>query len=169
MSFKSLITGDNHQNTNRFAFGSLGSHLPTQGTMSFTKQLDGATPQLAYGCSAQEPFRFALFYFQRKAAPNLGGVVFPQLVVGLHRVMIRKWDMADDTEKITLGYEKICWGAYNQWADSPLPQSVSTRYWDAANSRGGHGVEPFCLFTLGLTTAIWGLSAGLLAASHGAS
>ncbi|HLJ11977.1 MAG TPA: type VI secretion system tube protein Hcp [Planctomycetaceae bacterium] len=147
--------------------GGLSTHLPTQGTITFNKLLDGATPQLAFGCSTQEPFRFALFYFQRKVGFNLGSVVFPHLVLGLQRVMIRKWEMADDTEKVTLAYQKICWGAYNPWADAPIPQSVSTRYWDCVNNTGGYGLtEPFCLFTLGITTALF--LVGAAAASAGA-
>lgn len=134
-------------------------HQPTQGTLKFTKHLDSATPQLAYGCSVQEQYKFAIFYFRRKVALNVSAVQFPYLMIGLEDVMISDWNLDGDSEAVDLNYNRICWAGVSQLADTSVPQGVSVRIFDRTTGTGSietSGKHPeFPLFLTGFTGAMY--------------
>lgn len=117
--------------------GMLKGNLPDHSHVTFTKRVDSATPQLAYGCTTQEQFKVALFYFRRKVGFNVAAVPFPYLVVGLENVVVRNWELDGDKETVKLSYDRICWGAISQWADTPVPQGLTTRIFDRTTGTGG--------------------------------
>lgn len=117
--------------------GAMNGSLPEQQHFSFTKPLDSATPQLAYGCSTQEQYKIALFYYRRKVSFGVSAVQFPYMVVGMQNAIIRGWSLDDDSETITMSYDRICWGAISQFADTPVPQGISTRFFDRRTGSGG--------------------------------
>jgi len=136
--------------------GALRGSLPEQGHLSFSKSLDSATPQLAYGCTCQEQFKVALFYYRRKVAFNVASVQFPYMVIGLENVIIRDWSLDGDSESMKLSYDRICWGAVSQFGDTPVPQGISTRVFDRRSQSGGL-VDKSALsgFVVGLTVAMY--------------
>lgn len=136
--------------------GALRGSLPEQQHLSFSKSLDSATPQLAYGCTSQEQFKVALFYFRRKVAFNVASVQFPYMVIGLENVIIRDWSLDGDAENMKLSYDRICWGSVSQFGDTPVPQGISTRVFDRRSQSGGL-VDASALtgFVVGLTVAMY--------------
>jgi len=118
----------------------INTHLPKHGEFSFTKMMDRATPQLAFGCSAQERFPVALFFYRRKVGVGLGAIRVPHLVIGLRKVRISAWKMNGEaeTETITLRYGDVAWGALGQIADSDMPIPIPTaRMFDVEAGAGG--------------------------------
>ena len=137
--------------------GALAGNLPEQKHFKFKKRLDSATPQLAYGCSIQEQFKVALFYFRRKVGFNVAAIPFPYLVIGLENVVIRNHEIGGDSEELTLSYDRICRGGISQFADTPVPQGISTRIFDRTTGSGGMvDSSTLALFTAGLTVAMYG-------------
>ncbi len=146
--------------------GTIFGHLPTHNTFCFTKGIDSATPQLAFGCSAQEKFPLAAFYFRRRIGPGIHGIRMPYLVVGLRRVMISAWGIkGSDHEHVELRYEKICWFAMSQVGDADAPQGVSIRYWDRDRSSGGEAGMNWATLLSSLTTALVLGAGGVVAAT----
>lgn len=136
--------------------GALRGSLPEQNHFSFSKSLDSATPQLAYGCTCQEQFKVALFYYRRKVAFNVASVQFPYMVIGLENVIIRDWSLNGDSETMKLSYDRICWGAVSQFGDTPVPQGISTRVFDRRSQSGGLvDASPLTGFVVGLTVAMY--------------
>ena len=117
------------------AFDSLT--LPEQSEFKFTKLIDNATPQLAYGCSAQEAFPLAVFFFRRKIGLGVEGIRTPYFVVGLYKCMITGWELDGENEKVSMKYSSIAWCSIDPLADSNLPVGFSQRYFDIDSSSGG--------------------------------
>lgn len=118
----------------------LNTHLPKHGEFTFTKMLDRATPQIAFGCSAQERFPVALFFYRRKIGLGLGAIRTPHFVIGLRKVRISAWHMSGDgeSESVTLAYGDIAWAALGSIADSNMPLPIPTaRMWDREANAGG--------------------------------
>lgn len=133
----------------------LNINLPSHKDLEFTKLVDNATPQLAYGASAQEPFYFAGFFFRRRIGAGIDGMRLPFLGIGLTKCLITGWSLSDETEKITLKYKHIMWGTFDQVADINAPTGLSSRVWDSEKNEGGELKEGYLLQALiaGLTLA----------------
>ena len=138
-------------------------NLPEHSEFVFTKNIDNATPQLAYGCSAQEPFYFAAFFFRRKIGAGIAGVRLPYMGIGLTQCLINGWSLSDDVETVTLSYKKIMWGTFDQTADINAPTGMSYRVWETDKKTGGETAAGLLIQGLiaGLTLA--GTAAGTLA------
>ncbi len=120
----------------RHAF--INTHLPKHDEFTFTKMVDRATPQLAFGCSAQERFPCALFFLRKKVGFGLGGIRIPHLVIGLRKVRISKWKMGEEKETVSLRYGDIAWAALGQVADSDIPVPIPTaRLFSTEENAGG--------------------------------
>lgn len=127
--------------------------VPKHGEVVFTKSIDTATPQLAYGCAAQEQFPLAAFFYRRKAGLGLGGVRWPYFVMGLYKNKIKDWSLDGDTETVKLSYSAISWCGYDQWADTNISYPWSTRWFDQDAATGGQG---------GFAMVIQAVAAGLI-------
>jgi type VI protein secretion system component Hcp len=120
----------------RHAF--INTHLPKHDEFTFTKMVDRSTPQLAFGCSAQERFPCALFFLRKKVGFGLGGIRIPHLVIGLRKVRISKWKMGEEKETVSLRYGDIAWAALGQVADSDIPMPIPTaRLFSTEENAGG--------------------------------
>lgn len=141
-------------------------NLPDHDDFTFTKLVDNATPQLAYGASAQEPFYFAAFFFRRRIGAGIDGMRMPFMGIALRKCLITSWSLDDETEKISLKYKHICWGTFDQVADINAPTGMSQRVWNTESNEGGEKPLGYVLQALvgGLTVAA---SAGLSAALGG--
>lgn len=117
----------------------INTHLPEHGEFEFTKMIDRATPQLAFGCCAQERFPLALFLYRKKVGTGLGGIRVPHLVVALRKVRISAWKITgEETEIVTLRYGDISWASLGQVADSDVPIPIpSARTFDQEALQGG--------------------------------
>lgn len=111
--------------------------LPEHGALTFTKNLDIATPELAFGCTAQEPFSLAVFFFRRRIGAGIKGVRLPYFALGLRNCLITEWHLDDDTEKVNLNYKQVAWWVVDQAADINAPTGSTGRYWDASSNSGG--------------------------------
>lgn len=118
----------------------LNDKMPKHKSVVFSKTLDAASPQLSFGCSAQERFPLAVFFFRRKTTFNIGGVVNPHTVIGYKNCTISDWETDGNTETVSLTYEEMGMGAFTQIADSKIPQGISWRTWDRVNNSGGEGM-----------------------------
>ncbi|MEQ8788334.1 MAG: type VI secretion system tube protein Hcp [Pirellulaceae bacterium] len=138
--------------------------LPIHGNFFFKKRPDTATPQLALGCSTQQNFPFAFFFFVRRTGPGLGGMRNPFLIVGLGGIKIMHWEMEGiNEENVALSYRNIAYGSLDSIADTNLPYVPSTRWFDRTNfhgSEGGWGAVMMAAFQ----TAI-AVEGGILAAT----
>jgi len=123
----------------------LNISLPDHNEFTFTKLVDNATPQLAYGCSAQEPYYFAAFFFRRRIGAGIEGVRLPFMGIGLTKCLITSWDLSDETETVTLKYKQIMWGTFDQVADINAPTGMSYRTWDTDKKEGGETAEGLAL------------------------
>eukprot|EP00913_Durusdinium_trenchii_P028468 g26696.t1 len=129
------------------------SKVPEHGDFVFTKQPDNATPQLAYGCSSQEIFPLAVFFFRRKIGVGLGGVRLPFMVIGLRKVRLAGWSLgADLSETVTCKYADIAWTSVPPLADTNLPGAVTVKDWDTEASKS-FDKKWFGWAVQGLTTA----------------
>lgn len=133
--------------------GLFNDRMPEHGSVCFTKNLDAASPQLSFGCSAQERFPLAVFFFRRKTTFNIGGVVHPHTVIGYQNCLISDWSTDGNTETVQLNYEVMGMAAFTQIADSKLPQGVSWRTWDTVNNVGGEK-KPFGALLIPLTLGV---------------
>lgn len=140
------------------AFGNqfVQSRIPEHGEIEFSKHVDSATPQLAYGCSAQEKFPLAIFFYRRKVGLGMGGIRWPYFVTAAFNCKLTEWEMKDDGESVSLFYKQISWCGYDQWADTNISYPWSTRWFDQENYTGGQG---------GLALAVQLLIADLIALS----
>jgi type VI protein secretion system component Hcp len=138
----------------------LNISLPDHNEFTFTKLVDNATPQLAYGCSAQEPYYFAAFFFRRRIGAGIEGVRLPFMGIGLTKCLITSWGLSDETETITLKYKQIMWGTFDQIADINAPTGMSYRTWDTDKKEGGETAEGLALqMLIALLTAGGALAA----------
>lgn len=141
-------------------------NLPSHNELTFTKLVDNATPQLAYGCSAQEPFYFAGFFFRRRIGAGIDGMRLPYMGIGLNKCLITGWSLDGETEKITLKYKQIMWGTFDQVADINAPTGLSSRVWDSEKNEGGEKKEGYLLqaliaaLTLAGTAAVKAMTGG---------
>ncbi len=133
----------------------LNISLPEHNELTFKKYVDNATPQLAYGCSAQEPYYFAAFFYRRKIGAGIKGVRLPFMGIGLTKCLITGWSLDDEMESVTLKYKNIMWGTFDQLADINAPTGMSYRVWDTDNKEGGETTKGLLLQGLiaGLTAA----------------
>jgi type VI protein secretion system component Hcp len=166
-SFQHLL-GDGHFTLNRgrtalgqrasFESGNmfLQSHLPEHGKFGFSKKIDKATPQLAFGCSAQERFPIAIFFFRRRIGLGLEGSRMPYMVIGLEKVLISSWSLGGDSESVNLAYKRIGWAATDQISDMNISIPGFARTWDVESRRGGEG---------GWALGLQALTAGLVFAT----
>lgn len=115
------------------------SHLPSHEKLTFEKKIDKATPQLAFGCSAQEKYVTAVFFYRRRTGLGIMGTRMPYMVIGLNKVLISDWSIDGDVEKVGLSYKQIAWAATAQIADTNLSIPGFTRNWDVESRRGGEG------------------------------
>lgn len=136
-------------NENASAFSSfkknqyVNINLPAHDDFTFTKYVDNSTPQLAYGCTAQEPFSFAAFFYRRRIGVGIKGVRLPYLTIGLNKCLISSWSLADDMETVKLSYKDIVWATYDQIADINAPTGMSSRIWDTESKEGGEKKEAY--------------------------
>lgn len=137
----------------------LNINLPDHDNFTFTKSIDNATPQLSYGCSAQEPFYFAAFFFRRRIGAGINGVRLPFMTLGLTKCLITGWSLEDETEKVTLKYKDIMWSTWDQIADVNVPTGASARVWNTETQEGGEDARAYLLQAL-----VGALSAGAGAA-----
>lgn len=142
--------------------------LPTHNEFTFTKLPDNATPQLAYGCSSQEPMSFAGFFFRRRIGAGISGVRLPFLMIGLRKCLITGWGIGDDlTEKVTLSYKDIVCSTYDQLADINVPTGMSTRIWQTDTKEGGENAKAYLLqglvavLTVGIGAAVGATTDGV--------
>ena len=138
----------------------LNSHTPSHGALSFSKKIDKATPQLAFGCSAQERFPFGIFFYRRRTGLGIEGSRMPYMVIGVDKVLISSWSLNGDDETVTLKYKRIGWAATDQISDTNVSIPGFTRTWDVESRTGGEG--GWALGLQALTLALAGM-AGLLA------
>lgn len=115
------------------------SKLPEHGAISFTKNIDTATAQLAYGCAAQEKFPLAIFFYRRKAGLGIGGIRLPYFVMACFKSKIENWKIDGDQESADLHYKTISWCSYDQWADTNVSYPWSTRWFNQETFKGGQG------------------------------
>lgn len=116
------------------------SHLPDHSDFVFTKQPDNATPQIAYGCSAQQIFPLAVFFFRRKIGVGVGGIRLPFMCIGLRKVRVVGWELgADLSETVTLKYADIAWTAVPPLADANIPGGLNVKDWDTEASKNLKG------------------------------
>lgn len=117
----------------------INTHLPEHGEFQFVKMIDRATPQLAFGCCAQERFPLALFLYRKKIGTGIGGIRVPHLVVALRKVRISAWKITgEETEEVTLRYGDVSWASLGQIADTDVPVPIpSARTFDAEALQGG--------------------------------
>lgn len=141
-------------------------NLPGHKDFVFTKLVDAATPQLAYGCSAQEPFYFAAFFFRRRIGAGIDGMRMPFMGIGLRKCLITGWSLGDEVETITLKYKQLVWGAFDQTADINAPTGLSQRVWDTDKNEGGEKAEGYIIqaligaLTVGGAAAVKGMTGG---------
>lgn len=153
----------------RHAF--INSHLPKHEELTFTKMIDRATPQLAFGCSAQERYPCALFFYRRKIGLGIGGIRVPHLTIGLRKVRISSWKMTgEETESVSLRYADIAWAALGGIADANLPSVPSARMFSEEDNAGGENYSSSWAYAVGaigagLTAIAGGVTKGLEAAS----
>jgi len=143
------------------------TQLPGHGEFTFTKFIDNSTPQLAYGCSAQEPFYFAGFFFRRRIGMGVSGVRWPYLGIGLTKCLITGWSLSNDTETVTLKYKHIMWGTFDQLADYNVPTGFSYRVWNSDEKSGGE--KPAGLGIQALVTALMAGTGAIVGAAGGFS
>lgn len=143
--------------------------LPTHEEFTFTKLPDNATPQLMYGCSAQEPMAFACFFFRRRIGAGIMGVRLPFMMIGLRKCLITGWQLGDDmTETVTLSYKDIIWSTFDQLADINVPTGMSARVWQTDTKEGGETMKAYIpQAILAALTVIVGASVALTNADDG--
>lgn len=117
--------------------GLLQGKIPEHNTVAFSKNLDSATPQLSFGCSAQERFPIAIFFLRKKTSMKLAGVTNPHTVMAYKNCLITDWSTDGETEEVHLNYEEMGVASFLQIADTPIPQGISWRHWDKVNKSGG--------------------------------
>ena len=137
--------------------------LPPHGELEFSCFPGKQTPQLSFGCMAQEKFPLAIFCFRRRIGPGLGGIRNPQFVIGLKDCMVRDWSIGGNLmESAKLSYNKIAWGAIDVVADTNLPAGFSLRWFNKSNSEGGEG--GFALIVEAVVQAISLTAGGIIKA-----
>lgn len=150
----------------------INTHLPEHGEFTFTKGLDRATPQLAFGCCAQEQFPLALFLFRRKAGFGVGAVKFPYLVCALRKVRISAWKMVEgENEAVTLRYADISWASLGTIADTNTPVPIpSARTFDMEALAGGENYSSSWAYGIQfLAIALCAVTGGVIKAASNTS
>ena len=126
------------------------------------------TPQLAFGCMAQEKFPLALICFRRHTGFGYE-VRFPHLMVGLKDCLIADWSIGgSDIEECSLWYNKIVWSANSQLADTNMPNPMtlaSIGAYDKTNNTGATASDNFAKFVFAFGNAITLAADAVVAAS----
>lgn len=144
--------------------------IPEHGEIQFKKYLDSATAELAYGCSAQEKFPLAVFFYRRKVGTGLGGIRLPYFVMGSFKCKIKEWELDGDEETVSLHYKKIAWCSFDQWADTNVSYPWATRWFDQEQVKGGQGEAAMALqMIVAAMVAVSGAVSATLTSGEGAS
>ena len=144
-----------------------GGKMPTHNSVSFSKNLDSASPQLSFGCSAQERFPIAIFFLRKKTGFKLGGVTHPHTVLAYTNCLITDWETDGDTETVGLNYESMGMASFLQIADTPIPQGISWRHWDKVNNEGGE--KGWSALLIPLTAAVVAIGGAAVTAAGAAT
>lgn len=123
-------------------------NLPEHNEFVFTKNVDNATPQLAFAASSQEPIGHAVFAFRRRIGVGVQGVRLPYMMVFLRECLVNNWELNGDQETVSLQYQRIHWLTYDQVTDWNYPTGMSNRYWDDKNKKGGENAKLYILMGL---------------------
>ncbi|WP_013628084.1 type VI secretion system tube protein Hcp [Rubinisphaera brasiliensis] len=123
-------------------------NLPEHNEFVFTKNVDNATPQLAFAASSQEPIGHAVFAFRRRIGVGVQGVRLPYMMVFLRECLVNNWALDGDQETVSLQYQRIHWLTYDQVTDWNYPTGMSNRYWDDKNKKGGENAKLYILMGL---------------------
>ncbi|MEQ8788333.1 MAG: type VI secretion system tube protein Hcp [Pirellulaceae bacterium] len=140
---------------------------PDQGQVKFKCLPGKQTPQLSFGCMAQEKFPLAIFCFRRQTGVGYE-VRAPHLVVGLKDCLIRDWHLSGNAvEEAALWYNQISWFATSQLADTNLPNPLppaSLGVYDVVGAQGG-SISKFSTFVAGFAAVITAAAAAAVIAS----
>jgi type VI protein secretion system component Hcp len=147
------------------------SAIPEHGELEFTKYVDSATPQLAYGCASQEKFPLAIFIYRRKIGLGMGGIRFPYFMIGGFKCKLKGWKIDGDQETVALHYRKIAWCGFLQWSDTNLSLPWSTRWFDQEEYKGGQygAASGIQLIVSAITLIAGGVAAGVDAGTSSVS
>ncbi|WP_339742242.1 type VI secretion system tube protein Hcp [uncultured Rubinisphaera sp.] len=144
----------------RFQNDKLQAKLPDHDSLTFVKNCDNATPQLAFAASAQEPVKHALFAFRRKIGNGVQGIRVPFLIVWLRECKVAGWELNGDVETVKLKYKTIKWCSYDQVSDWNMPTGMSNRDWDTQDQSGGEDLMTYAIMAA-LAAATVALGLGL--------
>lgn len=128
---------------------------PVDGSVSFQKSLDSASPQLWYGCYKAEVFPYATFFFRRKTSFGYAGVVHPHTVITFKNCEVDQWETDGNTETVEMAYEAMAMVSFLQFADTPLPQGISGRYFDLVNGTGDTITSSLAKYTIGFAAMLF--------------
>lgn len=145
----------NFSNPNNF----LNINLPNHNSVSFSKRIDNATPQLAYACSCQEPIGTAMVLFRRRIGLGIRGIRVPFMAIMLSKCLLSDWELDGEDESCSMSYQEIRWCTYDQIADFNVATGMSARQWDTADNTGGESAVMYGV--LGGIAAAAMLGAGL--------
>ncbi|TWT64206.1 type VI secretion system tube protein Hcp [Rubinisphaera italica] len=142
----------------RFQNSKLKISLPDHDSLTFTKNCDNATPQLAFAASAQEPVKHALFAFRRKIGNGVQGIRVPFMIIWLRECLIEGWELNGDVETVKIKYKTIKWCSYDQVSDWNMPTGMSNRDWDTQDQSGGEDIKTYVIMAaIAAATAALGL------------
>jgi type VI protein secretion system component Hcp len=138
----------------------LENQSPSQEHVKFTCLPGKQTPQLAFGCMAQEKFPLAIFCFRRQTGVGYE-VRVPHLVIGMKDCLIRDWNLGGKgIEEATLWSNTTAWVAASQLADTNLPNPAAATSMGAFNFVGAMGStnSAFTKFVAGFAVMITALA-----------
>jgi len=142
-----------YQHNNRFFTpdfdnAKLKINLPDHNEFTFTKNVDNATPQIAFAASSQEPLTHAIFAFRRRIGVGIQGVRLPYMMVYLRDCLVSSWKLDGDQETVSIQYRRVHWLTYDQVTDWNYPTGMSNRYWDVKNKKGGENPQLYIFMGL---------------------
>ncbi len=150
--------GAGNKSFTRFQNSKLKISLPDHDSLTFTKNCDNATPQLAFAASAQEPVKHALFAFRRRIGNGVQGIRVPFMIIWLRECLIEGWELNGDVETVKIKYKTIKWCSYDQVSDWNMPTGMSNRDWDTQDQSGGEDIKTYIIMAaIAAATAALGL------------
>ena len=145
----------------------LNIDLPGHNDVEFTKNVDNATPQLAYACSSQHPIGTAVILFRRRIGLGVRGIRVPFMAVMLSKCLMTGWSLSGEDESCSMQYEEIAWCTYDQIADFNVATGMSNRTWDTESKKGGESTALYVMMGAIAAAAMAGAGIDTLATGVG--